>query len=280
MIEIKIKKLLHFATGKKDLDLNLILSKGSFNSIFGKSGAGKTTLLRILAGLTVPDSGFIKVDDQYWFDSRNKINLPPQKRGIGYVFQDFALFPNMTVKQNLIYALGSKNESRWVEEILEISGLTNLSSKNISSLSGGQQQRVALARALVRKPAILLLDEPLSSLDFETRAYLQDEILKIHKKYMLTTVLISHDKDEIKKMSDQVFHLELGEIVESGKPSEVFVDLWSQNGIIQEIRQQDNKLLIEVNYTQNDPIGRDESNFIPGQEVVIIERKGNKDYDK
>jgi molybdate transport system ATP-binding protein len=276
VIEINIKKLLNFTNGKKNLDINLNFTKGSFNSIFGKSGAGKTTILRILAGLTNPDSGFIKSDEKFWFDSSKKINLSPQSRRIGYVFQDFALFPNMSVKENIQYALGSKNEKKWVDEIMKITGLTNFSGYGISSLSGGQQQRVALARAIVRKPDILLLDEPLSSLDFETRAYLQDEILKIHKKFNLTTVLISHDKDEIKKMSDQVYHLEQGEVIESGKPKEIFADLQSIRGTIEEVSQNGEKLILAINLNSKDQIiPGEELKLNPGQEVMIIENKGN-----
>ncbi|CAN5473222.1 sulfate/molybdate ABC transporter ATP-binding protein [soil metagenome] len=277
VIEIKIKKRLHFTTGKKDLSIDLKIPKGSFSSFFGKSGAGKTTLLRILAGLTAPDSGFLKVGDKYWFQSSKKINIPPQKRGIGYVFQDFALFPNMTVKENLFFAVGSKSEKKWVDEVLEISGLMNLSHNNITSLSGGQQQRVALARALVRKPDILLMDEPLSALDFGTRAFLQDEILKIHNKYELTTILISHDKDEITKMSDQVFHLEQGEIRNSGKPGEIFAESPSLSGTIQNIFPREDHIIIEVTCNSKDQDETNQGNFFfPGQEIIISEKKKNQ----
>jgi molybdate transport system ATP-binding protein len=276
VININIKKLLHFSSGKKHLSIDLKISRGSFISVFGKSGAGKTTLFRILAGLTVPDDGSIQVNESLWYDSKNKINLSPQKRGIGYVFQDFALFPNMSVKENLYYALGSKQEKSWVDELLEISGLTKLSSHSITNLSGGQQQRVALARALVRKPEILLLDEPLSSLDFETRSYLQDEILKIHRRFGLTTILISHDKEEIIKMSDYIFHLEQGDIIESGKPQDIFSELPAIKGIIQNIHQNQDKTLMEIKLKVTDPYQtKEEIKFDPGQEVVIFKNREN-----
>ncbi|MDD3856165.1 ABC transporter ATP-binding protein [Sulfurimonas sp.] len=222
MIKINIRKTLKTADGKIVLHVNKEIKEGDFLTLFGKSGSGKTTLLRILAGLENPDSGEIKVGDEVWFDSSKKINLPPQKRGVGFVFQDYALFPNMSVKKNLLFALKNQNESARVDEILEIMELENLSLMMSDQLSGGQKQRVAVARALVSSPKLLLLDEPLSALDHAMRVKLQDELLAVHKKFDVTSILVSHDVSEVFKLSSRVFKISLGDITDDGTPSEVF----------------------------------------------------------
>ena len=222
MIKINIKKTLNTADGKIVLHVNKEIKEGDFLTLFGKSGSGKTTLLRILAGLENPDSGEIKVGDEVWFDSSKKINLPPQKRGVGFVFQDYALFPNMSVKKNLLFALKNQNESARVDEILEIMELENLSLMMSDQLSGGQKQRVAVARALVSSPKLLLLDEPLSALDHAMRVKLQDELLAVHKKFDVTSILVSHDVSEVFKLSNRIFKISLGDITDDGTPSEVF----------------------------------------------------------
>jgi len=205
-----------------ELKLKLEIEDKGMISLFGKSGAGKTTLLRIIAGLINPDEGIIRLDEEVWFDSKKKICLAPQKRKVGFVFQDYALFPNMSVQKNLLFSLENKREKSRVERVLEMTGLSELKDRMPSSLSGGQQQRVALARALVRNPKILLLDEPLSSLDIEMRLALQDEILSLHDKLGLYTVLVSHDHAEIFKLSREVFVIEDGRIINAGSPSKVF----------------------------------------------------------
>ncbi len=222
MIEIKIKKHLMAAEGNMDLVIDLEIKERDFITLFGESGAGKTTILRVLAGLTQPEEGFIKVDNEIWLDVEKGINLIPQKRKTGSVFQDYVLFPNMTVKGNLEYALGSKKNKDIVDELLEIVGLKELQNRRPDTLSGGQKQRTALARALVRRPKVLLLDEPLSALDTGMRLRLQDEIIKIHKQFNITTILASHDLPEILRLSNKVFFLEKGKIVKSGKPPDVF----------------------------------------------------------
>ncbi len=222
MIKINIKKTLNTADGKIVLHVNKEIKEGDFLTLFGKSGSGKTTLLRILAGLENPDSGEVKVGDEVWFDSSKKINLPPQKRGVGFVFQDYALFPNMSVKKNLLFALKNQNESARVDAILEIMELENLSLMMSDQLSGGQKQRVAVARALVSSPKLLLLDEPLSALDHAMRVKLQDELLAVHKKFDVTSILVSHDVSEVFKLSSRVFKISLGDITDDGTPSEVF----------------------------------------------------------
>ena len=222
MIEIDIIKPLYTADGIINLKVNKKINKGDFLTLFGKSGSGKTTLLRILAGLETPKSGKIVVDKEIWFDSSKKINLAPQKRDVGFVFQDYALFPNMSVKKNLEFALKNKNEIKKVDEILEIMEIKNLSNMKPELLSGGQKQRVALARTLMTNPKILLLDEPLSALDTTMRLKLQDELSLIHQKFNITSILVSHDISEIFKLSNRVFKINLGEIEEDGTPNELF----------------------------------------------------------
>lgn len=222
MIEFQLHKKLHSAGGEMLLDVNINVEAGEFIAISGPSGSGKTTLLRLIAGLAEPERGYIEVQQECWLDTRKKINLSPQKRNVGFVFQDYALFPNMTVRKNLEYALGQNGPSRIIDELTQIMELEELMSRYPSKLSGGQQQRVALARSLVRRPPILLLDEPLSALDAAMRSRLQDYILQLHKRYALTTILVSHDFVEIFKMADRVIQLEDGKIVKSGKPKDIF----------------------------------------------------------
>ena len=222
MIEIDIIKPLYTADGIINLKVNKKINKGDFLTLFGKSGSGKTTLLRILAGLETPKSGKIVVDGETWFDSSKKINLSPQKRNVGFVFQDYALFPNMSVRKNLEFALKKKNEIKKVDEILEIMEIKNLSNMKPELLSGGQKQRVALARTLMTNPKILLLDEPLSALDTTMRLKLQDELSLIHQKFNITSILVSHDISEVFKLSNRVFKINLGEIEEDGTPNELF----------------------------------------------------------
>lgn len=222
MIFINIIRHLDSADGPINASFDLEISNGEFITLYGPSGAGKTTLLRMIAGLEKPDSGTIRVDDQIWFDSAQHINLPPQKRSIGFVFQDYALFPTMSVRENLLFAASGDTSKFFVDELLELTELTNLAHRRPDTLSGGQQQRVALARALVRKPKILLLDEPLSALDSTMRLKLQDELTLIHTRLGVTTLLVSHDIAESVKLSDRIAQIESGKIVRIAKPLELF----------------------------------------------------------
>ena len=225
MIRIDARKQLQTADGPLELSIQADIAEGEFVTLFGKSGAGKTTLLRMLAGLTDPDAGTLVIGDETWFDSARGIRLAPQQRKIGFVFQDYALFPNMSVRGNLEFALENKHDRAHVDELLALMELGALAHRHPAELSGGQRQRVALARALARRPRILLLDEPLSALDADTRLRLQDELLKLHRAFKLTTLLVSHDLGEVFKLSDRVLAIEHGRIVRQGKPLEVFGDL-------------------------------------------------------
>jgi molybdate transport system ATP-binding protein len=223
MIKLNLKKALDAMDGKMELNVAMNIRKNSLTTIFGESGAGKTSILRMISGLMDPDNGNIEVNGKSWYNSSAGINLKTQNRRIGYVFQDYALFPNMTVKENLTYALEKRQDPGIVSELLDIIELENLKNRKSGTLSGGQKQRVSLARALVGNPDILLLDEPLSALDEGIRSKLQDYILMVHEKYKLTTILVSHDLPEIFKLSDQIFLLKKGKIERSGTPSEVFL---------------------------------------------------------
>ncbi len=222
MIKLSLNKKLKSSSGDMLLDVRFNIAKGKLVTLYGKSGAGKTSLLRIIAGLLSPEKGFIKVNDQVWLDTDKGVDLAPQKRNIGFLFQEYALFPNMTVKENLEFALTKGQSNKIVKELLEIVDLGDLQFREPNSLSGGQKQRVALARSLVQKPEVLMLDEPLSALDFEMRSKLQQYILQVHKELDLTTILISHDISEIIKMSDYLMEIDHGKIVNEGLPTEVF----------------------------------------------------------
>ncbi|MEM9362886.1 MAG: ATP-binding cassette domain-containing protein [Bacteroidota bacterium] len=222
MIEIQIQKRLDSAEGSMLLEVAFNIKKGQMVALYGGSGAGKTSLLRIIGGLLQPDKGKVKVNDEVWFQSEPKVVIrKPQARSIGFVFQDYALFPHMTVLENLEFA--SVNEgNRDLDHLLELTELGDLKHKKPKTLSGGQQQRVALARALAQKPDILLLDEPLSALDDTIRRRLQHYLLKAHKAFGLTTILVSHNIEEIIKLSDWAIELDRGQIVQQGKPTELF----------------------------------------------------------
>jgi molybdate transport system ATP-binding protein len=176
----------------------------------------------MIAGLTAPEQGMIEVDGETWFDSERGINRPVQERQISFVFQDYNLFPNMTILENLEYALKDKNDRHLIHEFLEMVHLTELSHRRPATLSGGQKQRVALIRALLRRPKIFLLDEPLSALDLELRLKLQDEIFALYDRFKVPTIFVTHDLSEIFKLAHQIFVMEKGKIVRSGKPGEVF----------------------------------------------------------
>ncbi|EDO8878417.1 ATP-binding cassette domain-containing protein [Campylobacter coli] len=219
MIKIDIKLPINTAKGKKQLELNTCLKTNEITAIFGESGVGKTTLLKIIAGLIKPEFGRIEVGDELWLDTQKNVNLAIQKRKIGFVFQDYALFPNMSVKENISYAATSKQKA---EELLSLMNLENLAKIYPKNLSGGQAQRVALARALAREPQILLLDEPLSALDFKMRSFLQDELVKILQHFKITTLLVSHDLAEIYKLSHRILELSDGKIIKDARTNEFF----------------------------------------------------------
>lgn len=215
MIRIDLQKSLLAGHGPMDLTLQLDIQKGELLALSGPSGSGKTSLLRMLAGLLQPENGRIVVDDECWLDTQRQINWPPQKRNIGLVFQDYALFPHFNVQQNLRYALEKNQPDDHLQDLIEVMELQNLLDHKPATLSGGQQQRVALARALVRKPKLLLLDEPLSALDPDMRHRLQSYIVRVHRTFSLTTILVSHDQKEIARMADRVLGIKEGHLLDN-----------------------------------------------------------------
>ncbi|MBU1284578.1 MAG: ABC transporter ATP-binding protein [Gammaproteobacteria bacterium] len=196
-------------------DINCEIAKGEFITLLGPSGCGKSTLLRCVAGLTGVNGG------QILLDGEDLVPVAPQKRGIGMVFQSYALFPNMTVQQNVAFGLrmqkvkGSEAEQR-VKEVLELVELNDFANRYPPQLSGGQCQRVALARSLVTRPRLLLLDEPLSALDARIRKHLREQIRNIQQELGLTTIFVTHDQEEALVMSDRIFLMNGGKIVQSG----------------------------------------------------------------
>ena len=217
MIDINIHKILQGSIGQMNLDVDFSIKEHEFIALAGQSGSGKTTLLRILAGLEKAD-GFVKVHDEVWQDKTK--TLAVQKRGIGFVFQDYALFENMSVQQNLFYV---NKDKALAKHLLEITDLYELKDRLPGTLSGGQKQRVSLCRALMNRPKLLLMDEPLSALDPEMRAKLQHDILRLHKEFSTTTIMVSHDPSEVYRLADRVIVLEHGKVVQDATPKEVFL---------------------------------------------------------
>jgi molybdate transport system ATP-binding protein len=224
MIELKLEKRLSEGNEGFEINIDHRIESGSLVAIYGVSGAGKTSLLRLISGLLSPDAGKVVVDENTWYNAEENINLPTQKREIGFVFQDYALFPNMSIRENIAYGIPKNEKKEWIDELIQIIKLEDIQDRFPNTLSGGQKQRVALARALARKPSILLLDEPLSALDNKIRSELQDYILLMHKKLALTTFMVSHDIGEISKMADSVMLMKNGKIERTGDALSLFTN--------------------------------------------------------
>jgi len=191
--------------------------------LFGPSGAGKTLTLECIAGLEVPDKGYINVNGITYFDSEKSINISPQKRNVGYLFQNYALFPHLTVEENIIFGLRSGNNTREkMQEMLDVFEIHGLEKRYPSQLSGGQRQRIALARALITRPKILLLDEPFSSLDYIVRMRLRRDLKKIRKIIKIPIILITHNPVEAYTMADTIIVYKQGGIEQIGPPKEIF----------------------------------------------------------
>jgi iron(III) transport system ATP-binding protein len=204
-------------------DFNLDVWKGSVTGILGSSGSGKTTALRLIAGFDRPDAGIIEmkneviVSDEVW--------LPPEKRNIGMVFQDYALFPHLTVEKNIAFGLGKNDlEQGRLKEVIDMCNLSGLINKFPQELSGGQQQRVALARALAPNPEVILLDEPFTSLDAQMARVLRDEVVELLKNTETTAIIVTHDQEEALSVCDVVSVLEKGKIIQSSTPQEIYLN--------------------------------------------------------
>lgn len=221
-LDIHLRQPLKTATGPITMEVALRVEVGTITALTGPSGAGKTTLLRLIAGLVKPEAGRIQLGEDVWLDSEKNVFQSSQQRKAGLVFQDYALFPHLTVRQNVAFGLDKGDDSARVDELLHEIELTQLADRKPQQLSGGQQQRVALARALVRRPCLLLLDEPLSALDRSMRQRLQDYLLNLHQSHQLTILLVTHDLAEIFRLADQVVEMDEGKITRQGTPPQVF----------------------------------------------------------
>ena len=221
-IRFKInKKLPHFS-----LDISCSFDKGIL-VIQGESGSGKTTLLNCLSGIDKPDDGFFLIGKEMLYDEENKINVPTRNRNLGYLFQNYALFPHMTVYQNIIYGIKNmpaykdssdkKELLAYANSVMDSFGIQHLKNKPSGQISGGEKQRVALCRAIVTKPALLLLDEPFSALDRKTKQIIYDEFENFKETYRIPTLLITHDSYESQRFGDQKIMIREGLLIENVK---------------------------------------------------------------
>jgi molybdate transport system ATP-binding protein len=226
VLQLEIRKRLQSEkSGSFNLDVAFSAGDG-ITILFGPSGSGKTTTLRSIAGIVTPDSGRISVGEEVYFDSAKGLNLSIQKRRVGYLFQDYALFPHMTAQQNVAYGMkdnGAHSGSRMgrAKAMLALFKIENLSGRYPHNMSGGEQQRTALARALASDPAVVLLDEPLSAVDTETRLVLFDELVMAQERVRIPFIYVTHNTAEAKRLGNQVILLQEGIVKLTGKPAEV-----------------------------------------------------------
>ncbi len=214
-----------FTGGRQNFELNVELEfAAGFTILFGASGAGKTTLLDCVAGLTTPDSGRIACRNQIWFDGAQRISLPVQQRKIGYVFQNLALFPHLSVQENVGYgiaALGTDERKRRTAAVLESFRISHLRWQKPDKISGGERQRVALARALVTEPSVLLLDEPLSALDAATKSKIIEDLRSWNQSHRIPILYVTHNREEVFALGERVLLLDRGCLIAQGTPHEV-----------------------------------------------------------
>ena len=225
MLDVAIKK--QFAANghtRFALDAAFAANQG-ITVLFGASGSGKTTTLRLIAGMVTPDAGRISLGDSVYFDSAARVDLSMQKRRVGFVFQDYLLFPHLTAAENVAYGAKAQNEParrQHAEEMLKLVGVDDAAGRRPGQLSGGEQQRVALARALASDPVILLLDEPLSAVDVTTRSRLLDEMVEVQRKTGIPFIYVTHSPADAVRIGDLLLVMAEGRIVQQGKPLEVF----------------------------------------------------------
>ena len=223
MLDVRITKRFG-GSDAPTLDVHVTADNG-ITVLFGSSGAGKTSILRAVAGILIPDEGKITLNDTVFFDSTTRTCLPMQKRKIGYVFQNHALFPHMTAEQNALYAArgdSRKSATERVRELFAMLGITKTAGRRPHELSGGEQQRVALARALATAPALMLLDEPLSSVDAATRTRLTEEIADIQQKTGIPFLYVTHSHTEAFRLGKTMFVIDGGRVAQQGTPMEIF----------------------------------------------------------
>jgi molybdate transport system ATP-binding protein len=207
--------------GALDLDLTVAVTPGECLAVAGPSGAGKTSLLRVAAGLLRPEHGLVEAGDETWLDTRRGVDLPPERRRCGYLFQEYALFPHLSAWQNVAYPLRGSDRRQRAAALLDRFGMGALADARPGTLSGGERQRVALARALAREPDVLLLDEPLSALDARTRAGAVRELGALLRDADVPAVLVTHDFAEAAALGDRVAIVDAGRMLQEGTPSEL-----------------------------------------------------------
>lgn len=204
MISVDIEKKLKAYSGQQILKIEAQFPAGTITKIYGPSGSGKTTFLKIIAGLIEPEKGKITVDDSIWLDTSSKVSLSPQKRKTGFVFQNYALFPNMTVQQHLEYAT---DDQQWIACLFAIGKLESFAKHKPEYLSGGQQQRLAILRAMAIKPKLLLMDEPFSALDPEMRSGLIADLKTVWDTLGTTVLIVSHNPMELGGLTDKELYI-------------------------------------------------------------------------
>ena len=204
MISVDIEKKLKTYKGQQTLKINHQFTEAGVTKIYGPSGAGKTTFLKMIAGFVQPEKGKIVVDGTNWVDTEAGISLPPQKRLAGFVFQDYALFPNMTVREHLEYAT---TDQAWIKRLLALGKLETLADHKPLHLSGGQQQRLAILRALAIKPKLILMDEPFSALDPEMKTTLLKELKNLFDELATTVLIVSHNLPELESLNGDTFNI-------------------------------------------------------------------------
>jgi molybdate transport system ATP-binding protein len=212
--------------GSFDLHAFFEVSKG-ITALFGPSGAGKTLTLRCIAGLTRPSAGRISLDGRTLLDTDHDIDLPPRERSIGYLFQQYALFPHLTVEKNITYGIAHLPRAQRAARgamLLELVGLAGLERRRPAELSGGQQQRVALARALATEPSLLMLDEPFAAVDLRVRRRLRAELHRIHQMTGTPMLLVTHDLAEVRQLSSSIVFIDGGRVLRAGATAELLAD--------------------------------------------------------
>ena len=285
-IALKISNVsFSYKKGAKAINnFNLEVRKGSFTTLLGESGCGKTTILKLISGFLQPDVGLIEIDGV------NQNRIEPDKRKIAFVFQNYALFPHLTVKNNILYGVkNKKNENNYkiFEDTVKSLNLDNLLTRFPHELSGGQQQRVALARSLVLNPKILLMDEPLSSLDTKLREKVRDELKEIQQKLKITTIYVTHDREEALSLSDNIAVIHEGKILQEGSPKELYfspTNLYTADfiGHANFLKNNENTFLVRPQWfalsddeQQNDLCGKiEEITFLGDTTRLIIKLSG------
>ena len=219
---LDVKQLSHFFGEKEALtNINFSINHNSIVSVLGPSGCGKTTLIRLIAGLEQIQNGEIFLEKS--LVANKNLNVPPEKRSISYVFQDFALFPHMTVLENISFAAGSKsNKKQLIDQVINLSKVENFLDKYPHSLSGGEQQRVALARSIAVQPKLLLLDEPFSDLDINLKREIIDDTLHLINSLESSAIVVTHNAEEAMFLSDTILVMEKGKLLQIGTPHEIY----------------------------------------------------------